>query len=596
MVSRADDRARPASDAFSRGASGGSNLRQLWPFIARHKAMLAGWLLSLLASSGAMLGIPFAVRRVVDEGFAGLDRVDPAFFALLAVVVLLAVTTAARHYFIVLLGERAIAGLRRHFYAHLLRMDQAFFDVRSSGELVSRLSADIELLRGCVGSSLPVLARNSVMLTGSVALLVATNPRLAALALVGIPFCIVPLAIGGRLLGRISRTSQDRVADANSMAIEILGQMPTVRANAREDWEATRFAQALDRVLQAAARRIGLQAGLTGLGIAVVFGAMVMVVWVGAHDVLHGRMSAGELGQFMLYAFFGGAAVGALADVSADLQRAAGGMGRISEILLETPRVREPAIGLVPTGPVRGVVEFDDVWFSYPSRPGMPALRGVSLRVEPGQTVALVGPSGAGKTTLLHLLLRFYDADSGAIRIDGVDVRDMTLAGLRSRIAIVPQQPGIFAASVRANIGYGRPAASDGELRRAAEAANALAFVEALPDGFDETLGERGARLSGGQQQRIAIARALLKDAPVLLLDEATSALDSRSEQAVQDAIEGLKKGRTTLVVAHRLATVVSADRILVVDDGRVVAQGTHAELVHGGGVYLDLVSRQLLR
>ncbi len=571
------------------------SLRSLWPFVMRHKGLFLAWLVSLAASSTATLSLPVAVRGMIDHGFTSGENIDAAFLGLFAVVLALAFATAARFFFVSLLGERVVADLRTRLYAHLVGLDQGFFERTRSGELVSRLSADTELLRSVVGSTISVALRSGVMVLGSVAMLVVTSPRLAAYTLVGIPLFVLPLVLSGRRLGRISRQSQDRVADANALASETLGAIHTVQSHAREPYERGRFDDAVAVSVATARRRIGTQSIITAVAISLMFGAVILVLWSGAHDVIDGTMSKGTLGQFVLYAIFGGGSVGALAETWNELQKAAGGMGRIAELLDEQPHIVAPARPRPLPRPVRGELAFDRVSFHYPSRPDVRALEDFSLHVAPGETVALVGPSGAGKSTVFAMLLRFHDPQSGTIRLDGIDVRELDPAALRGTIALVPQQPTIFAASARENIRYGRLEADDAGLEAAARSAEAHDFLSQLPQGYDEQLGERGARLSGGQQQRIAIARALLKDAPVLLLDEATSALDAQSERAVQQALERLMEGRTTLVIAHRLATVLKADRIVVMDRGRIVAQGTHAELIAQGGLYAELARLQFL-
>ena len=441
----------------------------------------------------------------------------------------------------------------------------------------------------------PITLRSSITVLGSLAMLFVTSPRLAAWALVGIPLAVLPIVLGGRRLQKIARSSQDRVADANTLATETLGAVRTVQAHAREPYENRRFGDALAVAVEAARKRIRAQAVVTAVAITLIFGAITLVLWSGAHDVIAGRMSAGTLGQFVLYALIGGGSVGALAEVWNELQRAAGGMGRIGELLAEQPGIAAPAHPQPLPQPVRGEIVFDGVTFHYPQRPDSPALQDFSLRVQPGETVALVGPSGAGKSTVFSLLLRFHDPQAGRVALDGIDVRELDPAELRGAIALVPQSPTLFAASALDNIRYGRLDASDAEVRKAAESAEADGFLDALPEGFASELGERGTRLSGGQQQRVAIARALLKDAPVLLLDEATSALDAQSERAVQQALENLMAGRTTLVIAHRLATILMADRIVVMDAGRIVAEGTHAELLAQEGLYAELARLQFL-
>ena len=569
-------------------------LKTLWPFVMRQRGLFAAWLIALALSSVATLSLPVAVRGMIDQGFADADRIDATFAVLLLVAIALALFTAARFFFVSLLGERVVADLRTRLYGHLLDLDQAFFERNRSGDLVSRLSADTELLRSVVGSTMSVALRSTVMVLGSMVMLVVTSPRLAAFTLIGIPLFVLPLVLGGRRLEKISRQSQDRIADANALANETLGAIRTVQAHAREPYERDRFGTAVAVSVATARRRIGLQAIITAVAITLIFGAVTAVLWSGAHDVINGDMTAGTLGQFVLYALFGAGSVGALAEVWNELQRAAGGMGRISELLVETPAIAAPAQPVDAPAP-RGALTFDAVTFHYPTRPDTAALDAFTLDVAPGETVALVGPSGAGKSTVLSMLLRFHDPEAGAVRIDGVDVRALAPEALRAQIALVQQQPTIFATSARENIRYGRLDASDADIEAAARAAEAHGFLAALPDGYDAQLGERGARLSGGQQQRIAIARALLRDAPILLLDEATSALDAQSEHAVQQALARLMEGRTTLVIAHRLATVLKADRILVMDAGRIVAQGTHAELLTQGGLYAELARLQFI-
>ncbi len=577
------------------GFGAAAPLRQLWPYVRPYRGLVALWLGALALSSLATLSLPVAVRFMIDRGFAGEDpaAVDRWFLGLLAVAVLLAVATALRFFFVSLLGEKVIADLRRSLYARLLRLDIEFFERTRSGELVSRLSADTELLRTVVGSSASVALRSFVTFIGSSVALALTSPRLAGFAAIGIPLIILPIVFFGRRVSKLSREAQDRVADANARASETLNAIHTVQSHARESHESERFAGAVGTALSAARRRIGTQAGLTAAVIVLIFGAITAVLWIGAKDVIAGTMSAGLLSQFVLYAVIGAGSVGALTEVWAEVQRAAGGMARINELLAEQAKIKAPFSPQLLPSPLRGHIAFRHVGFHYPSRPDAAALSEFSLEIQPGETVALVGPSGAGKSTVLQLLLRFHDPEAGGIEVDGIDLRQLDPQQLREHIALVPQDPLLFGADALDNLRYGRLNATEAEVIEAARSAEAHEFISALPEGYRTFLGERGVRLSGGQQQRLVIARALLKDAPILLLDEATSALDAQSERAIQQALERLMRGRTTLVIAHRLATVRRADRIVVLDAGRIVATGTHDQLMAQGGLYAELARLQ---
>ena len=576
------------------GARAASTLRRLWPLMAAQRKLMLAWLGFLALSSMATLSLPVAVRYMIDRGFTEGDgsSIDRWFVGLLAVAGVLAIATAGRFFAVTLLGEKVIADLRRRLYAHLLDLDQSFYDRSRSGELVSRLAADSEQIRSVVGSSLSVALRSVVTLLGSAIMLVSTSPRLAGMAALGIPFVVLPIILFGRRVQAIAKQSQDRVSDANSRAAETLGFMSTVQSFARELFEVERFDQAVARSLEVARRRIRMQSLLTASVILLVFGAITSVLWIGAKDVNAGTLSAGILSQFVLYAVLGAGSVGALSEVWAEVQRASGSLQRIEDLLNETALVGPPEQP-VSLPNVSGNLRFEEVHFHYPSRPDRLALSGLNLDVRSGETIALVGPSGAGKSTVLQLLQRFHDPSAGQVSLDGIDLRQLDPRELRANVAVVAQHPAIFAASAADNIRYGKLEASDAEVEEAARIAEADEFIRALPEGYASWLGERGARLSGGQQQRIAIARAVLKNAPILLLDEATSALDAVSERAIQQALERLMRGRTSIVIAHRLATVRKADRIIVLDGGHVVDQGNHEQLLAKGGLYAELARLQ---
>jgi ATP-binding cassette subfamily B protein len=572
-------------------------LRELWPFIKPHKALAIGWLVFLAMSSGASLILPMAFRYIIDKGFghSSLAVINETFLGMFAVALVLAFATAARYFCITLLSERALASLRDALYAHVIRLDVGFFEKSRVGELTSRLSADTEVVQALIGSGVSVALRSAVMLIGAAAAMVWTAPSLAGLTALVIPGVMLPILVFGRRVQKLSRASQDRLADAAAIANETLNASTAVKAYAREVIESNRYATAIYRALGTARRRIGMRSLLTMSVIVLVFGAITLVLWAGARHVLAGTMDAGVLGQFVLYAIFAAGSVAGLSEVWGDVLRAAGAMERIGELLAEQPEITAPAQPLALPSPALGALQFDNVTFHYPTRPNTAALEDFSLSIEPGQTVALVGPSGAGKSTVFAMLLRFYDPQSGTVKLDGIDLRALTLPDLRGAIALVPQETIIFSGSAADNIRFGRQNASDAEVIEAAKAAEAHDFISALDNGYDAEMGERGVRLSGGQRQRIAIARAILRDAPLLLLDEATSALDAQSEAAIQQALERLEKGRTTLVIAHRLATVQRADRIVVLDGGRIVAQGTHESLLAEGGLYAQLARLQFV-
>jgi ATP-binding cassette subfamily B protein len=584
-----DAEARPKSQR------GLKPLSAVLPYVRRYRGLIGAWLAFLALSSAATLTLPVAVRFVIDEGFRAADAafVDRAFLLLLGVAVVLAIATAMRFFFVSSLGEHVAADLRRGVYERLLGLDQAFYESTRTGELLSRLTTDTELVQTVVGSSASVAVRSAVTLTGASIALVWTSPKLAGYAALVIPLILLPMILFGRRVRGLSRESQDRIADTSALASETLNAIHTVQSYVREERMSKRFGEAVLDTLRTAKKRIRTRSLLTAVVILLVFGAITAVLWVGAREVLSGAMQPGQLAQFLLFAVMVAGSVGALVEVWGDVQRAAGAMERIGELLAARPAIADPEKPATLVPPIRGALRFEDVRFHYPSRPDRAALDEFSLDIRPGETIALVGPSGAGKTTVFQLLLRFHDPQQGRITLDGHDLRALPLAIVRGATALVPQDTVIFGASAADNIRVGRDGASLEAVQAAARSAEAHEFISAQPQGYDTYLGERGVRLSGGQQQRIAIARAILKNAPILLLDEATSALDAQSEAAIQAALERLMENRTTLVIAHRLATVLKADRIVVMDGGRIVAQGRHAELLAQGGLYAELARLQ---
>jgi ATP-binding cassette subfamily B protein len=579
-------------------AKTGAKLRPLLalaPYVARYRGRAALAFVSLTVAAITTLIVPVAARRMIDFGFTpeGIALINSYFSVMIAVVAVLAGASASRFYLVMTIGERIVADLRRDVFAHLISLSPAFFDSARSGELVSRLTADTTQIKSAVGASVSIALRNVMLFIGAATMMVITSPKLSGFVLLAIPVIVIPLVAFGRWVRRLSRNAQDTLADATSYASELLGAIRTVQAFTGERLANTRFGGEVEQAYEAARTSTRARSILTLIIIFIVFSSVVAILWVGSHDVLTGAITPGRLGQFVLYAAFAASSLGQLSEVWGEVSAASGAAERLFEILRVKSQITAPPRPLALPAPARGDVGFDNVSFAYPTRPDVLAVDGVTLSVRAGEKVAIVGPSGAGKSTLFHLLLRFYDPASGAISLDGVAIRSTEPSELRARMALVPQDSVVFAATARENIRFGRPDASDAEVERAADLAHATEFLRRLPDGFEAQLGERGVTLSGGQRQRIAIARAILRDAPLLLLDEATSSLDAESETLVQTALEELMRHRTTLVIAHRLATVLSCDRIMVMDQGRIVEQGTHAELVAANGLYARLARLQ---
>jgi ATP-binding cassette subfamily B protein len=570
-------------------------LLALAPYIGRYRGRAVLALIALTIAALTTLIVPVAVRRMIDFGFSpeGIAMINRYFSVMIAVVAVLAGASASRFYLVMTIGERIVADLRRDVFAHLMSLSPAFFDSARSGELISRLTADTTQIKSAVGASVSIALRNLMLFIGATGMMVFTSPRLSGLVLLAIPVIVIPLVAFGRWVRRLSRNAQDTLADATAYASELVGAIRTVQAYTSEQLANARFGGEVEQAYEAARTSTRARAVLTAVIIFIVFASVVAILWIGSNDVLTGSMTPGRLGQFILYAAFAAAGLGQLSEVWGEVSAASGAAERLFEILQVKSAIAPAAAPRMMPVPARGDVSFENVSFAYPTRSDVHAVEGVSLSVRAGEKVAIVGPSGAGKSTLFHLLLRFYDPSSGVISLDGVPINLADPLEVRARIALVPQDSVVFATTARDNIRFGRPDATDGEVERAADLAHASEFIRRLPGGFETQLGERGVTLSGGQRQRIAIARAILRDAPLLLLDEATSSLDAESETLVQTALEELMSHRTTLVIAHRLATVLSCDRIMVLDQGRIVEHGTHASLVAANGLYARLARLQ---
>jgi ATP-binding cassette, subfamily B, bacterial len=584
-----------ASETKPRDRVSLSALKPLLPFATRYKGRLLAALIALAIASGATLVIPLAVRRMIDYGFTaeGADLIDRYFGMMVIVVGVLAAASATRYYLVMTLGERVVADVRSALFSHLLQLDAGFYDRTRAGDLVSRISSDTTLIKSAFGASASIALRNFVLFIGAVALMVYTSPHLSGLVLVTIPVIVLPLVASGRSVRRRTRLAQDRLADASAFATEAIGATRVMQAFNAQGETSRHFSDASENAYVTARDATRARSLLTAVAIFLVFASVVGVLWWGAQDVLSGRMTGGELSQFVLYAVFGAGALGELSQVWGEISAASGAASRLAELLDVKPAIEKPKHPKPLPVPPQGTVRFDGVSFSYPTRPDSDVLRDLSFAMKKGERIALVGPSGAGKSTIAQLILRFYDPQKGQVLVDGIALTDADPEAVRARIAFVPQEAVIFGTSIAENIAYGQPHATREQIKRAAELAAASEFIERLPQAYDTLVGERGVTLSGGQRQRIAIARAILRDAPILLLDEATSALDAENERLVQEALDRLMEGRTTLVIAHRLATILKADRILVMDHGRIVEEGTHSTLVAQGGLYARLARLQ---
>lgn len=569
-------------------------LRGLLPFMAPYTGLLIAALLALVFTAGISLIMPLAVRRVIDGFSSSADALlDKYFLAAMGIAILLALGTGLRYYLVTRLGERVVADIREAVFNRVIGMSPAFYEKIMTGEVLSRITTDTTLILSVIGSSVSVALRNSLILVGGTIMLLFTSAKLTGMVLLIVPVVMIPIIVLGRRMRVLSRENQDWIAKSSGKASEALLSVQTVQAFTHEDPSRETFREVTEESYRSAQKRITTRALMTMIVITLIFSGVVGVLWIGARDVRADEMSIGALVQFVIYAIMTAGAVGALSEIWSELQRAAGATERLVELLRSEDEVNDPDAPAKLAEPVRGAIHFDNVTFRYPARPEHVALDAVTLDVKPGETVALVGPSGAGKSTIIQLLQRFYDPNEGAVTIDGMDLRTLTRDAFRRHVALVPQDAVIFADTARENIRFGRPEATDAEVEAAAKAAAAHDFLMKLPEGYDSYVGERGVMLSGGQKQRIAIARAILRDAPILLLDEATSALDAESERAVQSAVEEMARGRTTIIIAHRLSTVKKADRIVVFEDGRIVAQGTHDELVAEGGLYARLARLQ---